>query len=144
MIETFNDIEPKIDSTVYVHSTSVIMGKVTLEKDVSIWPGATLRGDVEDITVGKGSNVQELSSLHTDIGIPLNIGSGVTIGHKAICHSCIIEDNVIIGMGSIILNGAKINSLSIVGAGSIVTKSIEPYSISAGNPAKLIQKRKHT
>ena len=100
----------------YVAESAQVIGNVVLEEGTGIWFGAVLRGDNESITVGKGSNVQENCVLHTDIGFPLVIGTGCTIGHAAILHGCTIGNNSLIGMGATVLNGAKIGDNCLIGA----------------------------
>jgi carbonic anhydrase/acetyltransferase-like protein (isoleucine patch superfamily) len=119
-----------------------IIGDVTLEQNTSIWFNATLRGDVENIYVGEGSNVQDGSVLHTDPGYPLNIGKDVTIGHLVMLHGCTIGNNSLIGIGAVILNGAKIGKNCIIGANALVTenKEIEDNSLVIGSPGKIIRK----
>jgi carbonic anhydrase/acetyltransferase-like protein (isoleucine patch superfamily) len=115
-----------------------IIGKVRLGIDVGIWFGAVLRGDNELIDVGAATNIQEHSMLHTDMGSPLTIGRGCTIGHRAILHGCTIGDNSLIGMGAIVLNGAVIGKNCLVGAGALVTegKVFPDNSLIIGSPAK--------
>ena len=108
MLYRLDKHEPVLDGDYYVADSAIVLGKVRLCKDASIWFGAVLRGDTELITVGEGSNVQECSVLHTDLGFPLNIGKDVTIGHKVMLHGCTIGDGSLIGINSVVLNGAKI------------------------------------
>ena len=110
-----------------------------LEKHVSIWFGAVVRGDVEEIHIGENSNVQDLSVLHADPGHPLVIGKNVTVGHKVMLHGCSIGDNSLIGINSIILNGAKIGKNCLIGANSLVTEGtvIPDNSLVMGSPAKV-------
>jgi carbonic anhydrase/acetyltransferase-like protein (isoleucine patch superfamily) len=117
------------------------IGKVTLGVDVGVWFGAVLRGDNERITIGARSNIQEHAMLHTDMGFPLSMGEGCTIGHRAILHGCTLGANVLIGMGAIVLNGAVIGDNSLVGAGALVTegKVFPPNSLIVGVPAKAIR-----
>jgi carbonic anhydrase/acetyltransferase-like protein (isoleucine patch superfamily) len=118
-----------------------VIGKVRLGEDVGIWFGAVLRGDNELIDIGARTNIQEHSMLHTDMGFPLSIGIGCTIGHRAILHGCVIGDNSLIGMGAIILNGARIGANSLVGAGALVTegKEFPDNSLIVGTPAKVVR-----
>ena len=108
MIYDFNNICPKLDKDSWFAPNSVLIGNVTLKKDANIWFNATLRGDVEPITIGEGSNIQDGSVLHTDPGYPLTVGKRVTVGHMVMLHGCKISDDALIGIGSIILNNAKI------------------------------------
>ena len=116
-----------------------VIGKVALAAGVGIWFGAVLRGDNEPLTVGEDTNIQEHCMLHTDPGFPVNIGRGCTIGHRAIIHGCTIGDNVLVGMGAIILNGARIGENSLVGAGALVPegREIPPGSLVIGMPGKV-------
>ena len=125
----------------WVAPNASIIGDVTLKKDTSIWFNATLRGDVENIYIGEGSNVQDGSVLHTDPGYPLKIGKDVTIGHLVMLHGCTIGDNSLIGIGAIILNGAKIGKNCIIGANALVTenKIIPDNSLVIGSPGKIVR-----
>ena len=125
----------------WIASNSSIIGDVTLEKNTSIWFNATLRGDVENIYVSEGSNVQDGSVLHTDPGYPLKIGKDVTIGHLVMLHGCTIGDNSLIGIGAVILNGAKIGKNCIIGAKTLITenKIIPDNSLVVGSPGKIIR-----
>jgi carbonic anhydrase/acetyltransferase-like protein (isoleucine patch superfamily) len=118
-----------------------VIGNVRIEEGVSIWFGAVLRGDIEEIFVGAGSNIQDGSVLHTDPGFPLTIGPHCTIGHRAILHGCTIGENTLIGMGATLLNGAKIGRNSIVGANALVTegKEFPDASLIVGCPAKFVR-----
>lgn len=129
------------DDQFWIAESAQVIGKVKIGKDVGIWFGAVLRGDNELIDVGAGSNVQEGCTLHTDMGYPLSIGSGCTIGHNAILHGCQIGNNSLIGMGAIVLNGAKIGENCIIGAGALVTegKIIEDNSLAVGSPARVVR-----
>ena len=122
-------------------SNASIIGDVTLEKNTSIWFNVTLRGDVENIYVGEGSNIQDGSVLHTDPGYPLKIGKDVTIGHLVMLHGCTIGDNSLIGIGAVILNGAKIGNNCIIGANALVTenKVIPDNSLVVGSPGKIVR-----
>jgi carbonic anhydrase/acetyltransferase-like protein (isoleucine patch superfamily) len=126
------------DAFSWVAETAVLIGRVVLEEDVGIWFGSVLRGDMETITVGRGSNIQENCVLHTDSGFPLTIGAGCTIGHKAMLHGCTIGDNCLVGMGATVLNGARIGKNCLIGAGALVTegKEFADNSLIVGAPAK--------
>jgi carbonic anhydrase/acetyltransferase-like protein (isoleucine patch superfamily) len=141
MIYSLDGVTPQIHPDAWIAPTAVLIGRVVVEAGASIWFGAVLRGDNEEIRVGAGSNVQENSVLHTDMGYPLTIGVNCTIGHKAMVHGCIIGDQTLIGMSATILNGAKIGSLCLVGAASLVTegKDIPDGSLVMGSPAKVIR-----
>ena len=125
----------------WVAPNASIIGDVTLEKNTSIWFNTTLRGDVENIYVGEGSNIQDGSVLHTDPGYPLRIGKDVTIGHLVMLHGCTIKDNSLIGIGAVILNGAKIGKNCIIGANTLVTenKVIPDNSLVIGSPGKIVR-----
>ena len=142
MIYSLGDKKPKVDQDTFVADSAAVIGDVELAKGVNIWFGAVLRGDLEKISIGEGSNVQENSTVHTDFGIPCNVGKNVTVGHNVILHSCDIDDNVIIGMGSTVLNNAKIGKNCLVGANSLVTHKIpcEDGVLIMGQPAKIIRK----
>ncbi len=118
-----------------------VIGRVRLARNVGIWFGAVLRGDNELIDIGEGTNVQEHAMLHTDMGYPMMIGAGCTIGHRAILHGCTIGANTLIGMGAIILNGAVIGENCLVGAGALITegKHFGDNSLIVGSPAKAIR-----
>ena len=122
-------------------SNASIIGDVTLEKNTSIWFNVTLRGDVENIHVGEGSNVQDGSVLHTDKGCPLKVGKNVTVGHLVMLHGCTIGDNSLIGIGAVILNNAKIGKNCIIGAKALITenKEIPDNSLVVGSPGKVIR-----
>ena len=125
----------------WIAPNATIIGDVTLEKNTSIWFNATLRGDVENIYVGEGSNVQDGSVLHTDPGYPLKIGKDVTIGHLVMLHGCTIGNNSLIGIGAVVLNGAKIGKNCIIGANALVTenKVIPDNSLVIGSPGKIVR-----
>ena len=141
MIYDFEGHTPKLDPNSWVASNSVIIGKVELKKDSNIWFNVTLRGDVEPITIGEGSNVQDGSVVHSDPGCPVIIGKNVTIGHLVMLHGCVIEDDCLIGIGSTILNKAKIGKNSIIGANALVTenKVIPERSLVLGSPGKIVR-----
>jgi len=138
----FKTYSPKIENSAWISHDANIIGKVIILKKASVWFGATLRGDNEEIMLGQGSNIQENCVLHTDHGFPLEIGQNCTIGHSVILHGCTIENNTLIGMGSTILNGAKIGTGCLIGAGSLITenKEIPDGSLVMGSPGKIIRK----
>lgn len=141
MIWSLDGIAPQIHPTAWIAPDAQIIGRVVIGAGASIWFGAVLRGDNELIEIGAGSNVQELSVLHTDIGYPLTVGQGCTIGHRAMLHGCVIRDNSLIGMGATVLNGSVINADCLIGAGSLVTenKEIPAGSLVMGAPAKVVR-----
>jgi len=126
----------------WVAPNATIIGDVKLEKNTSIWFNATLRGDIENIHVGEGSNIQDGSVLHTDPGYPLKIGRNVTVGHLVMLHGCTIGDNSLIGIGAVILNNAKIGNNCVIGAKSLITenKEIPDNSLVVGSPGRVIRK----
>lgn len=142
MIYKLNDKEPVIGDNNYIAPNATVIGDVTLAKDVSIWFGAVVRGDMSNISVGEGSNIQDNCTVHGDGPFPVKIGKGVTIGHNAIIHGCTIGDNCVIGMGAILLNGSTIPDNCLVGAGAVVgaKTEIEEGMLVVGNPAKAIKK----
>ncbi|MBN2630575.1 MAG: gamma carbonic anhydrase family protein [Rhodobacteraceae bacterium] len=141
MIYALDGIAPQIDPTAWVAPDANIIGKVVLGQGASVWFGATLRGDNEEIRVGEGSNVQEACVLHTDIGYPLTIGANCTIGHRAMLHGCSIGDGTLIGMGATILNGARIGRGCLIGACALITegKDIPDFSLVMGSPGRVVR-----
>ena len=132
---------PEVHASAWVADSAQVIGKVHLAEGASIWYGAVLRGDNHLISVGRHSNVQDGSVLHTDHGIALTIGEGVTIGHQVMLHGCTIGDHSLVGIQSVILNGARIGRDSIVGAGSLVTegKEFPDGVLIVGSPAKVVR-----
>jgi carbonic anhydrase/acetyltransferase-like protein (isoleucine patch superfamily) len=148
-ISSYQGINPRIAQDVYIHPTATIIGDVSLAPDVSVWPGVVIRGDVNSIHIGAGSNVQDLSVLHVShrserdpAGAPLAIGQHVTIGHKVILHGCTIEDECLIGMGSIVMDKAIVRKHVLLGAGSLVPegKVLESGYLYLGSPVKQVRK----
>jgi carbonic anhydrase/acetyltransferase-like protein (isoleucine patch superfamily) len=137
----YKGIEPKVDNTVFIADGVRIIGNVQIKKDSSIWYNAVLRGDIAKIEIGEMTNIQDNASVHVESTVPTIIGNGVTIGHNAIIHGCTIEDNVMIGMGAIILNGAHISKNCLIGAGAIITenKLIPENSLVIGMPGKVVR-----
>ena len=141
MIYELDGVAPELptDGDFWVAEDANLIGRVRLLSGASVWFGATLRGDNELIEVGAGSNIQENSILHTDIGFPLIIGANCTIGHLAMLHGCTVGDQSLIGMGATVLNGAKIGRNCLIGAGALVTegKVIPDNSLVVGAPGKV-------
>ncbi len=139
----FKDYEPQFEDkdTNWIAADASLIGQIVVGRDVNIWFGAVLRGDNEPITLGAGTNVQEHTVMHTDMGFPLVIGEGCTIGHRAMLHGCTIGENSLIGIGSILLNGSRIGKNSLVGAGALVTegKEFPDNSLIVGSPARVIR-----
>jgi carbonic anhydrase/acetyltransferase-like protein (isoleucine patch superfamily) len=136
------DLEVEDEDAFWVAPTAVLIGRVVLKRNASVWWGAVLRGDNEPIVVGENSNVQDGSVLHTDIGAPLTIGRDVTIGHQVMLHGCTIADASLIGIKATVLNHAAIPSFCLVGASALVTerKTFEEGSLITGAPARAMRK----
>ena len=132
---------PQIADDTWIAPDANVIGRVVLEEAASIWFGCTLRGDNEILHVGAGSNVQDHTVMHTDMGYPLTIGAGCTIGHKAMLHGCTLGDNTLIGMGATVLNGARIGRDCLIGAGALITegKEIPDGSLVMGAPGKVVR-----
>ena len=141
MLYALNDISPQIQGKCYVAPDAAVIGDVYLADETSIWFGVVVRGDVERITIGRGSNVQDNSVLHCDPGAPLLLDEYVTVGHQVMLHGCQIGRNSLIGIGSTILNHAKIGANSIVGANALVTENKEyPDGVLIlGAPARVVR-----
>ena len=129
------------DADFWIAPDANLIGRVIVESAVSVWFGSTLRGDNEPITLGTGTNVQENTVMHTDMGYPLVIGAGCTIGHKVMLHGCTIGENSLIGMGACVLNGARIGRDCLIGAGALITegKEIPDGSLVMGAPGKVVR-----
>jgi carbonic anhydrase/acetyltransferase-like protein (isoleucine patch superfamily) len=140
-IEPFLGKWPKVSPKAMIHPTAYVIGEVEIGEYSSLWHYVVVRGDNDYIRIGKETNVQENSTIHTDPGFPVEIGDRVTIGHNAVIHGAKIGSNVIIGMGAIVLNGAKIGSYSIIGAGAVVTQGTEipEGSLALGVPARVVR-----
>lgn len=138
---SLDGVSPQIDEDSWIAPDANVIGKIVIQEGASVWFGATLRGDNEEIVIGKGSNVQENTIMHTDMGHPLTVGEGCTIGHKALLHGCTIGDNTLIGMGAVILNGAKIGKNCLIGANALITenKVIPDGTLVMGSPGKVVR-----
>ena len=136
---TVNGHTPDIADGAWIAPGAVVVGRVTIGTDTGVWYTAVLRADTESVTVGEGTSVQDGTVVHADPGFPASIGSGVTVGHRAVVHGCTVEDDCLIGMGAVILNGATIGRGSIVAAGAVVSQgvTIPPGSLVAGVPGKV-------
>ncbi len=132
---------PQVAASAWVADNAQVIGNVVLAEDSSVWFGVTLRGDTETITVGRGSNIQDGSVLHADVGFPMTVGENVTVGHQVMLHGCTIGDHSLIGIGAVVLNGAKIGKHCLVGAGSLVTegKEFPDGSMILGSPARAVK-----
>ena len=140
-IYSLGELRPQIHEDTWIAPDANVIGDVVLEEGAAVWFCATLRGDTEPIKVGAGTNVQENCVFHTDVGFPLTVGPGCTIGHKAMLHGCTIGANTLIGMGATVLNGAKIGDNCLIGAGALVTegKEIPDGSLVMGAPGKVVR-----
>ena len=134
-------IEPQVADSAWVADSAEVMGDVVLGDEVGIWFGVVVRGDTAPIRIGARTNIQDLSVLHADVGKPLEIGAGVTVGHKAVLHGCTVGDDSLIGIGAVVLNGARIGKGGLVGAGALVTegKEFPDGSMIIGSPAKAVR-----
>ena len=141
MIYNFENKSLKSEGKNWIASNAIIIGDIVIKNDASIWFNVVLRGDIEKIEVGEGSNIQDGSVLHTDPGYPLTIGKGVTVGHMVMLHGCTIGDDTLIGIGSTILNNSKVGKNCIIGANTLVTenKIIPDNSLVLGSPGKVIR-----
>ena len=147
-IRSYTGIRPVIGQRVYIDESAVVIGKVTLADDASLWPFAVARGDVNSISVGARSNIQDATVLHVTHdgpyspgGMPLVIGADVTVGHKCLLHACTVGDRCLIGMGSIVMDGAVVEDDVLLGAGSLVSpgKRLESGHLYRGSPAQKIR-----
>lgn len=149
MIRKFNEFEPEIGKNVFVAETAEVIGMCNIGDDSSIWFGAVVRGDIHYISIGKRTSIQDLTVIHVthftkkdkSDGFPVEIGSDVTVGHKAMLHGCKIGDACLIGMNAVLLDGCEISRESIVAAGSVVTKGkkFPPRCLIMGIPAKVVR-----
>ena len=140
-IYQLDEFTPRIADSAWVADSARIIGNVELAEDASVWFGAVLRGDTEPLRVGKGSNVQDGSVIHADVGYPVTLGENVTVGHQVTLHGCTVGDGSLIGIRAVVMNGAKIGRHCLVGAGSLVTegKEFPDGSLIMGTPAKVVR-----
>ena len=139
LVLAIGDRVPRIDPTVFLASGAKVLGDVTLGAHSSIWYTTVLRADTESITIGAGTNLQDGCVMHADPGFPAVIGDGVCIGHRAVLHGCVIADAVLVGMGAVVLNGARVGTGSLIAAGAVVPEGavIPEGSLVAGVPGKV-------
>ncbi len=140
-IETFNGVSPSIAASAFVAGSSDVIGRVSIGEEASVWYNTTLRGDIHEIVIGPRSNVQDNAVVHLADDYGAYIGELVTVGHGAIIHACTVKDEVLVGMGACILDGAVIGERSIIGAHALVTGGMEipPGSLVLGSPAKIVK-----
>lgn len=141
MIYRLDDATPSLGREVYIAPGAHVIGDVTLNAGVSVWFNAVIRGDEHAITIGAQSNIQDGAVLHTDAGVSLEIGDGVTVGHKAMLHGCTIGNYSLIGINAVILNGAKIGKYCVIGANALITEGMDipDYSLVMGTPGKVVK-----
>jgi carbonic anhydrase/acetyltransferase-like protein (isoleucine patch superfamily) len=136
---TVNNHTPILDETAWLAPGAVLAGQVSISKNASIWYNAVVRGDMDSITIGARTNVQDGCVLHADPGAPLAIGEGVSVGHNAVLHGCTVGDDVLIGMGAVVMNGATIGDECVIAAGAVIPEgmAVEARSLVAGVPGKV-------
>ena len=127
--------DPQIDANAWVAESAVVIGNVQMAAGSSLWPTAVARGDLEQISIGAGSNVQDGAVLHGDPEQPVRLGADVTVGHRAVIHGATLEDGCLVGIGAIVLNGVTVGAGALVAAGSVVTKDVPPGTLVMGTPA---------
>lgn len=143
MLYELDGVKPNLpeDDDYWIAPDANVIGRVTIGSAVSVWFGATIRGDNEPVRIGGGTNIQENTVVHSDPGFPLTIGENCTIGHKAMLHGCTIGDQSLIGMGATVLNGARVGNNCLIGAGALITegKEIPDGSLVVGAPGKVVR-----
>lgn len=141
MLRDLDGHHPRLGVGAHVDPTAVVIGRVTLGPRASVWPTAVIRGDTDDIRVGEDTNVQDGAVLHADAGVPCTIGARVTVGHRAIVHGCTVDDEVLVGMGAILMNGVCVGGGSIIGAGSLLPEGtcVAPGSLVVGVPGRVVR-----
>lgn len=141
-ILTVNGHTPRIDPDAFIAEDVVIAGDVTIGAGSSIWFGCVLRSEMSHIVIGRDTNIQDLTVMHTDLGQPAIVGDRVTVGHRAVLHGCTVEDDVLVGMGAVVLNGARVGAGALVAAGALVREhsDIPPMSLVAGVPARVLDR----
>ena len=141
MIRSFGEKYPQICESAYIDPAATVIGAVTIGENVSVWPGAVLRGDEGEIIIGEGANIQDNVTIHNISKVPVIVGKNVTVGHNAVLHSCTIEDNCLIGMNSVVLDYAKIQKNSMVAAGALIAprKTFPEGSLIKGSPGAVVR-----
>lgn len=141
LIVSLEEHAPELAAGAFVHEAATVIGRVRLGRDASVWPNATLRGDTDWILVGDRSNIQDGAVLDADAGSPCALGRSVTVGHLACVHGCTVEDEVLIGIGAVVLNGYRVGTGSVIGAGAVVTEGavVPPGSLVLGAPARVVR-----
>lgn len=141
MIYRLDEAAPSLGKAVYIAPGAHVIGNVSLKDSASVWFNAVIRGDEHSITIGAESNIQDGAVLHTDAGVPLDVGKGVTVGHKAMLHGCKIGDYSLIGINAVILNGARIGKYCVIGANALITEGMDipDYSLVMGTPGKVVK-----
>lgn len=144
MILKYKEFLPEIDKSVFIAEGSVVIGQVKLGKNASVWFNVTIRGDMDKISIGENTNIQDGVTIHNIKGVETKIGNNVTVGHNAVLHSCEVGDGCLVGMGSIVLDNVKIGKNCLIGAGSLVTPGtvIPDNSLVMGSPAKVVRELK--
>lgn len=139
MIYSLDDVRVQFNGDCFVADNATVVGNVSVGNNASIWFNVVIRGDSDLITIGDDTNIQDASVLHTDTGIPMTIGKGVTVGHKAMLHGCTVGDYTLIGINAVVLNGAKIGKHCLIGANTLVPENMEipDGSLVVGSPAKI-------
>ena len=141
MIRSFDGARPKLHPSAFVHDSAELIGRVSLAEGSSVWPGCVLRGDISEIRIGAGTNVQDLTIIHTREGNPTVVGKGVTVGHRVTLHGCRIGDGTLVGMGAIVME-STVGARCLIGAGALITAGmrIPAQSLVLGAPAKVARK----
>ncbi len=139
---TVNGHTPRIAQGAFLADTAVVAGDVDLADGVSVWFGTVIRSEHESVTIGADCNIQDLTAVHTDPASPVVLGERVTVGHRCVLHGCVIEDDVLVGMGAVVMNGAHVGRGALIAAGAVVTEgtSIPEMSLAVGVPAKVIDR----
>ncbi|MEH6557201.1 MAG: gamma carbonic anhydrase family protein [Oceanicoccus sp.] len=139
MIYSLDDVRVQLNGDCFIADNATIVGNVSIGNNASIWFNVVIRGDSDKITIGDDTNIQDASVLHTDVGIPMTLGKGVTVGHKAMLHGCTVGDYTLVGINAVVLNGAKIGKHCLIGANTLVPENMEipDGSLVVGSPAKI-------